>query len=264
MAKRFSRRRPSVVWLPTFGTDFSDGEGQYSNANGLNGVVFVPNDGKFVNNIEPLTFDYTDSASAEEDDQQRSLQDLSSGNEWRLRRIVGKFHCAAVATEVVSGQTILPTVDLAAGFIILKTDDDGNPQRSADYYAKEAPLSQDGAENPWIWRRRWLLTPLPEQIVWDQAATNLTQASVDFSSFLGGNGRWPSTTAGYHSVADGPHIDQKTARRIHRAERLYFWMTARAQDNGTDAVVASLNFQLDYRLLGSVRGATGNRKNASR
>jgi len=265
MAKRFARRRPSVVWLPTYGTDFSDGEGSPAASNGINGVAFVPNDGTFVNNIVPCTFDYTDSASAEDSDQERSLQDLSSGNEWRLRRIVGKFHCAAVPQEVISGQTELPTVDLAAAFIVLKTDDDGNPQRSADYYAKEGPLSQDGAENPWIWRRRWLLTPVPRVITWEATATgSLTASSVNVHTFLGGNGLWPATTADYHSVADGPHIDQKTARRIKRAERLYFWMQARAQDTGGDAVVAALNFQLDYRLLGSVRGATGNRRNASR
>jgi len=263
MARKFSRRRPAVVWLPTYGTDFTDGQGAQANVNGINGIMALNTGGFLSNSITPCTFDYTDSASAEDNVQERSLQDLSSGNEWRLRRIVGKFHCAATPEEIQSGQTELPTVDVAAAFIVLRTDDDGNPQRTGDFFLQEGPLAQDGAENPWIWRRRWLLTPLPEGVIWDQSATTLTQAAIDFTSFLGGNGRWPSNTAGYHSVADGPHIDQKTARRIKRAERLYFWVQARMQDN-TDAVGASLNFQLDYRLLGSVRGATGNRRNASR
>jgi len=263
MARKFMRRRPSVVWLPIFGTDFSDGEGQYANAPGLNGTIAVPNDGTFVQDVQPVTFDYTDSATAEEDDQARSLQDLTAGNEWRLRRVVGKFHAAA-CTEAVSG-TELPTIDLAAAFIVLKTDDSGNPERSAAFYAKEGPLAQDGAENPWIWRRRWILTPWNESVTYDASNTsgNILSALAAINATLRGNGRWPSTTAGYHSVADGPHIDQKTARRIGRQERLYFWLTARAQDN-SDAVAATINYQLDYRLLGSLRGAKGNRRNASR
>jgi len=229
MAK-FMRRRPSVVWLPIFGTDFSDGEGLQSSAGGLNGTTAnIPNDGKFINDVNPVTFDYTDSATAEEDDQARSLQDLTAGNEWRLRRVVGKFHCAAV-TEAVSG-TELPTLDVAAGFIILKTDDSGNPDHTGDWYNKEGPLAQDGAENPWIWRRRWILTPWNESVTYDASNTsgNILSALAAINATLRGNGRWPSTTAGYHSVADGPHIDQKTARRIGRQERLYFWLRQSAR-----------------------------------
>jgi len=214
--------------------------------------------------VQPVTFDYSDSASQEEGVDFRSLQDLAQGNAYRLRRIVGKFHAAAITNN--TSETQIPTVDLAAGFMVCRTDDDGNilvEQAGISGDVTRGPLAQDGAEDPWIWRRRWLLTGIPKSIVIVDGTTLYTNV-IGVTSQLGFQGQWPQTTAGYGSVQDGPHIDQKTARVISRDERLFFWVQGRLSNPSENTNTADINWQLDVRLLASLRQNVGNRRNASR
>jgi len=262
MARRRGRR-PRVVWLPVHGRDFSTGEGA-NFANGVGGTLTVPQDGTIVADVTDVTFDYSDSASQEEGVDFRSLQDLTSGNAYRLRRIVGKIHAAALVTSAT--ETEIPTIDLAAGFMVNRTDDDGNilaGQSTVTGDVTRGPLAQDGAEDPWIWRRRWLLTALPPAVAVAPSTSVLAAAFTVFNE-LGSQGQWPNTTAGYGSVADGPHIDQKTARIISRDERLFFWIQARLTNPSPETEPGFVPWQLDLRLLASLRLNIGNRRNASR
>jgi len=216
-----------------------------------------------VSDVQPVTFDYSDSASQEEGVDFRSLQDLAQGNAYRLRRIVGKFHAAALTID--NAETVIPTVDLAAGFMVCRTDDDGNilvEQAGVSGDVTRGPLAQDGAEDPWIWRRRWLLTGVQSAITYTTGTT--LADTIALNTLLGFQGQFPQTTAGYGSVQDGPHIDQKTARVISRDERLFFWVQARLSNPSTETNNASLPYQLDVRLLASLRQNIGNRRNASR
>jgi len=216
-----------------------------------------------VSDVQPVTFDYSDSASQEEGVDFRSLQDLAQGNAYRLRRIVGKFHAACYTEN--NGETVIPTVDVAAGFMVCRTDDDGNilvEQAGVSGDVTRGPLAQDGSEDPWCWRRRWLLTGVQSAITY---TTGTTLADVlALNGILGFQGQFPQTTAGYGSVQDGPHIDQKTARVISRDERLFFWVQARLTNPSTETNNARLPWQLDVRLLASLRQNVGNRRNASR
>lgn len=246
MARRFARRRrPRVAWLPTFGDTFGTESVQQDWANGIRYELDVPGGFfKIVDDITGVTFDAPAAASAVQIDGPSfgpSLHDLVQGESYRLRRIVGKFFGQVDITE---NPTNICALDVALGFIVLRTTANGGP---SDFIHN--PLHMDTMDDPWIWRRRWILS----------TSTAWTEGTP-----------WkhmPRSTAGFHSVADGPHIDQKTARVIAPQERLFAAVAARVLDtaDGLDPTgEVRLNAFLDYRILASMRQNIGNRGNASR
>lgn len=204
----------------------------------------------------PLTFDVTEGAFEHAGTTSQTLRDIVQGNEWRLRRIVGKAHISSWHGAL--GSAYPSIIDCALGFIVSNCNDDGSPQTNFD---EVNPLSIDSMEDPWIWRRRWVLNPWPDTDV----NTSSSQLRWDHRDYPGSNSR-------YGSVADGPHIDAKTARVIHRSERLFAVLAARrigAFGNEDPPLPGyadtGINMLLDYRLVGSLKGSTyGNRGNASR
>lgn len=259
MARRFGKRRkPRVAWMPIFGgaaipeavsDPFPGIEAE------LEVDTFVPN-GDIVWDAFPLTFDETEGASATQADPTKvTLRDLVQGNEWRLRRLVGKAFISAATATV--GATAYSLADVALGFIVSKTYDDGSPMTD---FSEVNPLSQNSMEDPWIWRRRWLLNP-HGNLAWGSPITTDIRNNAAAWGF-------PQSTANYGSVADGPHIDAKSNRTIHRSERLFGVLAARKHNQGGGGVNYA-DFQvkllLDYRILGSLKGQTyGNRGNMSR
>jgi len=244
--------------MPTFGgANFDDDTTAWQ---GVRGSINVDTE-EVIYDAFPLTFDYSADAvdaqnNAINQPLVQSLQDIVSGNEWKLRRIVGKAFLWASGDETDSPVVQPALVDCAVGFIVCNTDDDAAP---TTFFPEVNPLAQQSAEDPWIWRRRWLLNPYP----------NLPAAPVTGDSTIGnfGYSGWPGTTGGYGSVMDGPHIDQKTSRRIHRSERLYCVIACRAHllTLGQDFAAFNLQYLIDYRLLGSLAPrSAGNRGNASR
>lgn len=253
------RRKPRVVWLPVLGTNYSTDSEDESWGNGIASTLTVPNTGKIVTDVQAVTFDYSDEASQENNIVERSLHTLVSGNSYRLRRIVGKFAAGAVFEN--NSLAIIPTMEVCAGFIINRTDPSGNILLTGALEEEAGPLAQDAAEDPWIWRRKWVLTAFPRQASWTvTSVANL----VSLNAVLGGQAMFPQTNAQYGSVADGPHIDQKTARIIAAQERLFFWVQARLTNPGATVNNGTLLWSLDARLLASLRMNQGNRRNASR
>jgi len=260
---RFKRRKPRVLWLPVIGNDVSPEGPEAPNAwtNGPTGELTVTDQGEIAFDQVAITFDYSDPPSFEMGAFQRSLQDLSSGNAYRLRRIVGKIFVGAITTQNAGS---LGNVDVAAGFIVNKTDDAGNPLSPGLFGNDQtrAPLALDAVQDPWIWRRRWRLSPIPKSVVVD--ASDIVVSSDLWSDTLA-DALYPQTNVQYGSVADGPHIDQKTARVISNNERLFFWISARRAtniDEGGQNII--IPWSLDLRLLASLRSNQGNRRNASR
>lgn len=169
-----------------------------------------------------------------------SLADWA-GSAWRLRRIVGKLFCSAVDLQ---GQGVKEILKVAAGFIVLRVnEDDGTPIKNPIEYD---PGSVGGIRDPWIWRRTWML----------QTGGTGQEADIGWLS------QAPVTNMEYGSVADGPHIDQKTNRIVSLEERLFLVISARRTQEVIDHQCA-VDAVLDYRLLGSRMNAT-NRRNASR
>jgi len=268
MARRFARRRkPRVAWMPTFGgAPLDDPEWTTNPWPGvsleLNLLQDDPPEDGVIWDAFPLTFDVSEEAvQAQSDPDKRTLRDIVQGNEWRLRRLVGKAFITTA--HGVQGATISPAVDVALGFIVCNTYDDGAPVTD---FNEVNPLAQNSMEDPWFWRRRWLLHPYGflSQSLAVNPATADTRNSPQYWNL-------PATNIAYGSVADGPHIDAKTARVIHRSERLFGVLAARRYVAEV-GITPETQFQdihvsmlLDYRLLGSLRGTSyGNRGNAAR
>jgi len=234
------------------------------NVIGIHGNFPVSIDGDTIYDAFPVTFDYTQSAFSAQSGAltEANLHDISSGNEWRLRRIVGKLHVNGWHEGGEGNAKGWPAWEVAAGYIVLKTDEEGDATTNFD---ETNPLAQESAEDPWIWRRKWVINILGDFAVNSPAATD-----PEYGSWVAGRG-WPANTAGYGSVLDGPHIDQKTNRRIGRTERLYFmiaavpWNPANFQLNVEFSGAHRIAYSLDNRLFGNLlTGNRGNRGNASR
>jgi len=246
------------VWLPTQRIEYAEGP-SFDDAAGVQGTLQLNDNGSVVYDAFPVTHDQSkDNAYFDEAVDpavaRPTLHDLVSGNEWRLRRIVGKFFAHGASDELDDPPDFDALVDVAAGFIVCKTDDDG---QSNTNFTECNPLAVASMNDPWIWRRRWVLNPFGSSQAIDPFSDNRN---------LFWRAAYPNSTAGYGSAVDGPHIDQKTARVIHQSERLFCVIAARGWSNIYAGFAAmSLHYLLDYRLLGSLRAsAVGNRRNASR
>jgi len=250
------RKRPLVNWLPVPGVAPQAG----NNDNRVNGFTFaltVPAtdaaNGGINTAVTPITFDQPGEQrfqAAVAAGVLPSLKDYVQGSGYRLRRIVGKCF-AAFSRLAVQGQTKPPAAVFAAGFIVLKVDPDTGTALDAD--TEYSPLEAKNVEDPWIWRRTWLFGA--NDHFGDGSETDRT-----FSDFEPNNSNYGG------GVADGAHIDQKTARIIGTDERLFFIISTHKvpllTDYDNDSLIVGY---LDYRLLASIvsRSST-NRGNSSR
>lgn len=262
MRRRTSFRKRRQLWLPTYGTGGTTIEGVTSGA-AVGGDLDLFNDGSEAGAIDwlttPLTFDtQIDPENAQQDTALGAfaprLRELTAGSEWNLRRVVGKIFCgvsATFGTRAISP----PAIEVGAGLIVVNCDEDGIPTTDFD---QVNPLAQQSVEDPWIWERHWMLgTYAPSAY----SASNLTP--IDLGSQL------PMSNVGKPAF-EGPHVDQKTARHIKRDQRLFLVVATRPstlvagdtfEANGTGITVY---FRYMFRLLGNIRGTSGNRGNAAR
>jgi len=235
------RRRPAVVWLPNAGAPLLDDTSIL--------ITFVHDVGSGaagrVVSVHPMVPDHPAEASMVAIGDLPTLNDYE-GSAYRLRRIVGKCMVAAAQQEDSTANGRPDTIWCTAGFIILRVDPlTGDPVSLASADALYNPQGFGTERDPWIWRRSWTIA---NQLVADSFNTAL-----------------PSSNAEYGSVADGPHIDAKTARRISDEERLFFvaaTQSLRALGQGTET--HPVLWTLDYRVLASMQKNSGNRRNASR
>lgn len=231
-------RKPAVVWLPNDG----------GNTVGAGANVFkqfqldIPGGSALgVTGIIPLTVDFPAALGVQD-----TLSDYE-GSGYRLRRIVGKCFCTAEQDQEPPAGSPSGVI-VTAGFIVLRVDPNGTPLAGIAGFLNYSPQILDSERDPWIWRRSWILS---------NGGLSGTGGPTGF------NAEFPFTNTEYGSVADGPHIDAKTARAIKDEERLFFVAAGLALDGaqGTDLGVRII---LDYRLLASMYKASGNRRNASR
>lgn len=241
MAKKI--RRQPVVWLPT---DINNRLSRVPPAVVTSGnetnhflqVIVGPASAPGLQQVDliPIVKDDPKNIAAAE----QTLSDLE-GSAYRLRRIVGKLHVAMAQSANVE-PTETSTSIVTSGFIILKVDVVGAPLQTPDQYN---PSSMDSVRDPWIWRRSWVL----------RNRLNALSVALDF----------PPSNAAYGSVADGPHVDAKTARVVSDEERLFLVTSVTAID-GTGGLLTSPSILIvgDLRVLASMRKSSGNRNNASR
>lgn len=173
---------------------------------------------------------------------QYTLRDLTEGQDWVLKRLVGKAHFWALADSFV------PTVDwemlkLTLGFFVARAIDE-QPSDIDLVSAEVDPQNVDNIRQPWIWRRSWVLA----NPVWTRTA----------SAPIGGFD-FPTSNMEYGSVADGPHIDSKVSRRIMRDQRLWLAASVTGINNSGSLSVSStdplprVSGLIDLRVLGAMR-----------
>lgn len=180
---------------------------------------------------------------------QTSLADVE-GSAYRLRRIVGKIFIQP-AQRAVIGINDASAFVVTAGFIILRTDDVGNPLSLLTPTSYD-PQSLDNIRDPWIWRRTWFLSNLD-----GRAARNVINPDERTSAFA------QDTLAGPGAI-DGPHVDAKTARIVSDEERLFLVVSAVSLDGTAQGLDQLALIIADLRVLVSMRKQSGNRRNASR
>lgn len=258
---RFRRRRkPRVQWLPNTGTDLiTVGRGtnpaDCASAIELNFLT----DGAISNTIvtTPLVLDGSPQ-EAEAGAALATIQKtgLNQNAEWgyRLRRIVGKYFLG-IAQLAQAGPSFT-FVWVKQAIIVRRTDPEtglalASPQG-------EDPTLLGNVSDPWIWQRSDIFP------VANQTNVPLGQAA---SLTAIGNSQLPNSNCG--GTKDGPAFDIKTARRLGPEERLFHHLSIQGLPLSTSSgnVVAN-NLQVyllfDYRVLGSINSAGGNRRNASR
>lgn len=251
------RRRPRVVWLPLLGNSVQQNPTDL--AWGVRGGLDIADDGGIYWDAFPITFDYQDSAyraQTDADFQATTLHDIVQGNAYRLRRIVGDAFLGNFPRDVTSQEQRQTPIECAAGFIVCRTDADGDPTTSFD---EVNPLVQESAEDPWIWTKRWILGIPP--ILQERFGPTVIEGGNSFVDS-------PSTTTQFGSVADGPTVDQKTARVISADERLFCVIAGRRFNTFTELGFPGsgnvLQYEVAVRMVGSLRTNQGNRRNTSR
>lgn len=247
------RRKPRVVWLPptnanSIGPGFTSGYQEFV-------VDVTGTTGDFSVGEIPLVIDgqgdELDAAGV------NTLSDLENSG-YRLRRIVGKIFCQQrqkLGPGVVAGDAPFQVV-CTAGIIVRRIDQTTGASLAATVANGQEMTSPGELRNysdPWIWRRSWILND-------ESMRQTTTGLPVGPTSNFG-----PEGPCGGN--ADGPHVDQKTARVISNEERLFLGVSctiiqpANQPQNGIDASTFVLT---DLRVLASMRTSSGNRRNASR
>lgn len=263
--RRFRRRRARPLWFPPFGVVLQDGEETFS-VGPTTFSIIVPNDGTIGTVDIGLTFDFGQESLLKSNETGLivTMSDLMD-SAWRVRRIIGNVF----ATRNLPGEGAkdyqlgaFPAVWFAAGLMVRSVDGTGATNGAVD------AVSRDDYDDPWIWRRTWILgmgqAPMretPTQNIQGQGA-NLGAEDDNSASFS----HYPLTNTAYGYVAGGPLVDQKTNRVVGPEERLILTLSTKglpltratpgiAQQNVTGV--------FDFRLLGNLQRSS-NRRNASR
>lgn len=266
------RRKPRVVWLPQTNANVLSVDGSGNTDTVFNLTVFSaggPTGTSSVSEI-PLVLD----AQTAVEDTGATLADIESSG-YRLRRIVGKIwvECGQTALgSTTSGGTATPlSAIVTAGIIVrhARTDTGASTAIGAGTSIHEVnPALIINTGDPWVWRRSW--------IVGNRWAKGNVQSLSGLTGPLAGTGTAifdPLNDVPENNYmnyaggnADGPHVDQKTARVVGPEERLFLDISATILGEAavTETTPLTIAVITDLRVLGSLRTSSGNRGNSSR
>lgn len=174
------------------------------------------------------------------------------GQEYFVERIVGKF---AAHTKFNPQDNILYDVGayVSMGIFVARATEDAvggaapiGTATNESALANYSPLDQANIREPWMFRRTWVLGAKNPGVTGPVGAEGY------------GWGQYPTTTAGYGSLGDGPHVDVKSVRRIRQDERLWCVVVVERLPLGFEVVEAQeveVHYMFDYRVLAQLRRA---------
>lgn len=259
---RFSRKRRGNqgTWFPINGTVWNTEGSFFYDASSTYQIDSIQVDkGNGTSEIvDPITQDYSANAGTAGGlliAEQPSLRDYVEGNDYILKRLVG--NCLVVATgpnpqtPIFSPANQWTHVQVSAGFFVARAGDADVTLPDLTFDEIDS-LNGANIQNPWIWRRTWILSNPANQFVY---GTTPSLSTFAYSTY---------TNAAFAQGSDH-HFDTKSRRRIRREERLWFslnaigWDGNRAVVLGQETEQPGLKVNLDIRLFGKmVKG-----KNAS-
>jgi len=162
-----------------------------------------------------------------------TLRDYTEGQDYVLERVVGKIACFMDQGADFSVRRAI----VCAAVAILPTQSGAS---TPDLPPEEwNPLLAQNAQQPWAWRRTWLLGN-------DPGSPESTRYTYPIGNCVYGSG----------GTYDGPHIDTKgVKRRVTKEQRVYL-ITAGAVLQVTDATSPGdtrVHWNYDLRLFGAMR-----------
>lgn len=178
----------------------------------------------------PLALDDT---QVEDNNPEASMRDFVEGQEYLLNRVVGKVFASMIQSDTAEVYQTLVT----AAMCVLPTEPGENAPNLGGIDWN--PVLAKNAQEPWLWRRQWMLG--------NQQIPSTTDTYI-----------WPTNTAEYGSMSDGGHIDSRVKRRITREHRLFFIGCATAIAVRTDIGepdASAVRMIYDVRLNGAMRKA---------
>lgn len=268
--RRFKRRRSRVQWLPNTGTAIDNGLNaidQGAFALSLGTINFSAGNPTTVVEI-PLVLDNPSEADEVATGlavrQTRALDEEQSFG-YKLRRVVGSLFVGVRAASSTTG-TVPSAVLVQAGLIIRRVDSNGLSLAGSVSIGDINPGSLANNEDPWIWRRDWLLGPINKLL--NAGSSELLPAPDATDPF----NLWANVLPETNHFTTGPNgtstLDTKIARRVGKEERLFLDVafttlaSVSAQTPLNQAIGHYIVFP--YRVLATVTSQYGNRRNASR
>lgn len=252
---RFRRTRGNKgVWFPVNGEIWNNGEQSWYDAAATLATGFVGTDRATGPSqiIIPVTSDQTVLQGPSPPVGIQSLRDIVEGQNWLLKTLVG--NCTVIVNPSAAGGTPYTQEDkwlrvhVGAGFFVARAQDD-DPTFPDLTFRDVDVLDSGNTQNPWIWRRTWILDNPANYI-----ETETGHVTV-----------WDTSTNRELTDPQGPFFMTKSVRRIRREERLWFtvgaigWDGERPNVNAPQSVQPSVSVHLDLRIFGKMmRG-----KNAS-
>lgn len=253
--RRGHRRKRKVVWLPNVGTNYDTGQNNGSQSRFIESTFGITLGAGNLPTFEaPLLLDNVpelEIGTTFATWQKQTLTEEQSFG-YLLRRVVGKLIVAVTVPSGGNPAVLAPALWVTAGLIIRRVDETGVAVATGEQVSPQA-LSQ--VPDPWIWQRTWLLGT-------GGTAGPPSGGDANMTTLLG---TLSSTNLSEASALTGTHMDAKTMRRVGPEERLFLdvgyreYGSAQPTNGNYSAFVG-----FDYRALGSIIVAAGNRRNASR
>jgi len=215
------RRRTRYTWFPTDPTYYGDTPATYY------WTYIEPGEVLALPVVPDQTYQDETITSADN----KTLRDYVEGQDYVLKRIVGKVWGALEQSDQAEATNIIQVIH-AQGLAVLPVNDTTPSTPALDPTGYD-PLNPTNSMNPWIWRRTWILG-------------NNLHPQFEYG--------FPNNVGAYGSVMDGGHVDSKVARRVTREQRLWWVTTMRViTQSGEGPTTQRVMTGFDLRTLGAMR-----------